>query len=282
MKATDYNKYPEWMKKPFTKTAIYTYNDIKKDPDNPGRYIIPYMYQFKLTDQIIVTDEDGTNQRPIYIAYSKGANADGSIIFGQDLFFSAEGFGRIVLDPKKASDHAKFMFMEYSNMNATNTNRDESIPAIWKKEDLEVKAKVSRVDRKARKEAMLEALQLSPHMVDVLVSVLGSRSDKDKSEEEKRDMIEDIAEKNPAKFLAAVKSNLSKIIQTIKEAKEIGIIRNDIKKQQFVFMPEEDLILSTKGFDKKKIYELFAKFLLENPKMLKTIESKVLMEKDLV
>jgi len=125
-------------------------------------------------------------------------------------------------------------------------------------------------------------LQLSPHMIDVLVSVLGSRSDKDKSEEEKRDMIEDIAEKNPAKFLAAVKSNLSKIIQTIKEAKEIGIIRNDIKKQQFVFMPEEDLILSTKGFDKKKIYELFAKFLLENPKMLKTIESKVLMEKDLV
>ena len=68
----------------------------------------------------------------------------------------------------------------------------------------------------------------------------------------------------------------------IRSAKEIGIISNDIKKQEFVFMPEEDLILSTKGFDKKKIYELFAKFLLENPKMLKTIESKVLMEKDLV
>ncbi len=31
MKATDYNKYPEWMKKPFTKMAIYTYNVIKKD-----------------------------------------------------------------------------------------------------------------------------------------------------------------------------------------------------------------------------------------------------------
>jgi len=282
MKNSDYNNYPEWMKKPFTKTVIYTYHDIIKDPDNPGRYIIPASYQFKLRDQIVVTDEDGTNPRPIHIAYSKGANADGSIILGQDLFFSSDNFGRIVLDPKRASDHNKYMFMEYSNMNASNPNRDQSIPALWKKEDLEVKAKVSRVDRKARKEAMLEALQLSPHMIDVLVSVLGSRSDKDKSEEEKRDMIEDIAEKNPAKFLAAVKSNLSKIIQTIKEAKEIGIIRNDIKKQQFVFMPEEDLILSTKGFDKKKIYELFAKFLLENPKMLKTIESKVLMEKDLV
>jgi len=282
MKATDYNKYPEWMKKPFTKMAIYTYNDIKKDPDNPGRYIIPYMYQFKLTDQIIVTDEDGTNQRPIYIAYSKGDNADGSINFGRDLFFSSEGFGRIVLDPKRASDHAKFMFMEYSNMNATNKNRDDSVPAIWRKEDLEVKAKASRVDRKSRKEAMLEAAQLSPYMVEVLIDVLGSTSDKEKSEEEQRDLIEDIAETDPKTFLAAVKSSLSEIISTTKKAKDLGIIKNDFKKQAFISQPDDEVIFSTKGLDKKKTYELFAKFLQENPKVLKTIESKVLMEQELV
>jgi len=262
--------------------AIYTYNDIKKDPDNPGRYIIPYMYQFKLTDQIIVTDEDGTNQRPIYIAYSKGDNADGSINFGRDLFFSSEGFGRIVLDPKRASDHAKFMFMEYSNMNATNKNRDESVPAIWRKEDLEVKAKASRVDRKARKEAMLEASQLSPYMVEVLIDVLGSTSDKEKSEEEQRDLIEDIAETDPKTFLAAVKSSLSEIISTTKKAKDLGIIKNDFKKQAFISQPDDEVIFSTKGLDKKKTYELFAKFLQENPKVLKTIESKVLMEQELV
>ena len=282
MKNSDYNNYPEWMKKPFTKTVIYTYHDIIKDPDNPGRYIIPASYQFKLRDQIVVTDEDGTNPRPIHIAYSKGANADGSIILGQDLFFSSDNFGRIVLDPKRASDHNKYMFMEYSNMNASNPNRDQSIPAIWKKEDLEVKAKVSRVDRKARKEAMLEALQLSPYMIEILIDVLGSTSDKVKSEEEQRDLIEDIAETDPKTFLAAVKSSLSEIISTTKKAKDLGIIKNDFKKQAFISQPDDEVIFSTKGIDKKKTYELFAKHLQENPKVLKTIESKVLMEQELV
>ena len=132
MRNSDYNNYPDWMKKPFNKTVIYTYSNIQKDPDNAGRYIIPNIYRFKLTDQIVVTDEDGTNPRPIHIAYTNRSNPDGSIIFGQDLFFSSEGFGRIVLDPKRASDHAKYMFMEYSNMNASNPNRDETCEAIWK------------------------------------------------------------------------------------------------------------------------------------------------------
>jgi hypothetical protein len=282
MRNSDYNNYPEWMKKPFTEKVIYTYADIKKDPDNPGRYIIPASYQFKLRDQIVVTDEDGTNQRPIHIAYTKGTNADGSLIIGYDLFFSEDNFGRIVLDPKRASDHSKFMFMEYSNMNGSNPNRDESVKIIWTKQDLEVKAKASRVDRKARKEAMLEAAQLSPYMVEVLIDVLGSTSDKEKSEEEQRDYIEDIAETDPKIFLAAVKSTLSEIISTTKKAKDLGIIKNDFKKQAFISQPDEEVIFSTKGLDKKKTYELFAKFLQENPKVLKTIESKVLMEQELV
>ena len=72
----------------------------------------------------------------------KGSNPDGVNYIGRDLFFSAEDFGRIVSRSKKSSDHAKFMFMEYSNMNASNPNRDET-SAIWKKEDLEVEAKAS-------------------------------------------------------------------------------------------------------------------------------------------
>jgi len=282
MKASDYNQYPEWMKKPFNKMVIYTFYNIKSDPDNIGKYIMPNIYRFKLTDQIVVTDEDGKNARPIHIAYTNASNPDGSIVVGDDLFFSAEGFGRIVLNPKRASDHAKFMFMEYSNQNASNPNRDENISIVWKKEDLEVEAKASRVDRKARKEAMLEAVQLSPYMVEVLVDVLGSSSDKSKSEEEQRDLIEDIAETDPKTFLAAVKSSLSEIISTTKKAKDLGIIKNDFKKQAFISQPDEEVIFSTKGLDKKKTYELFAKFLQENPKVLKTIESKVLMEQELV
>ena len=282
MRASDYNNYPEWMKKPFTERVIYIYNDIEQDPDNPGRYIIPASYQFRLRDQIVVTDKNGTNPRPIHIAYSKGVNADGTLVLGQDLFFSDDNFGRIVLDPKKASDHAKFMYMEYSNMNGSNPNRDESVKIIWTKQDLEVKAKASRVDRKARKEAMLEAAQLSPYMIEVLIDVLGTSSDKEKSEEEQRDIIEDIAETDPKTFLAAVKSSLSEIISTTKKAKDLGIIKNDFKKQAFISQPDDEVIFSTKGLDKKKTYELFAKFLQENPKVLKTIESKVLMEQELV
>jgi len=282
MKASDYNQYPEWMKKPFNKMVIYTFYNIKPDPDNIGKYIMPNIYRFKLTDQIVVTDEDGKNARPIHIAYTNASNPDGSIVVGDDLFFSAEGFGRIVLNPKRASDHAKFMFMEYSNQNASNPNRDENISIVWKKEDLEVKAKASRVDRKSRKEAILEAVQLSPYMVEVLIDVLGSTSDKEKSEEEQRDLIEDIAETDPKTFLAAVKSSLSEIISTTKKAKDLGIIKNDFKKQAFISQPDDEVIFSTKGLDKKRTYELFAKFLQENPKVLKTIESKVLMEQELV
>ena len=282
MKASDYNKYPEWMKKPFNKMVIYTFYNIKPDPDNVGKYIMPNIYRFKLTDQIVVTDEDGKNARPIHIAYTNASNPDGSIVVGDDLFFSAEGFGRIVLNPKRASDHSKFMFMEYSNQNASNPNRDESVPIIWKKEDLKEEAKASRVDRKSRKEAILEAVQLSPYMVEVLIDVLGSSSDKEKSEEEQRDIIEDIAETDPKTFLAAVKSSLSEIISTTKKAKDLGIIKNDFKKQAFISQPDDEVIWSTKGIDKKKTYDLFAKFLQENPKVLKTIESKVLMEQELV
>ena len=83
-------------------------------------------------------------------------------------------------------------------------------------------------------------------------------------------------------FLAAVKSTLSEIISTTKKAKDLGIIKNDFKKQAFISQPDDEVIFSTKGLDKKKTYELFAKFLQENPKVLKTIESKVLMEQELV
>tara|TARA_R110002072_G_scaffold29118_2_gene92658 strand:+ start:625 stop:1467 length:843 start_codon:yes stop_codon:yes gene_type:complete len=272
---TEFNNYPAWMKKPFDKTIIYTFNDIKQDPDNPGRYLIPFIYQFKLSDYIVVTDEDGTNSRPIHIGYINKTNSDGTIMFGQDLFFSKENFGRIVLDPKRASDHAKFMFMEYSNMNANNPNRDVKTAPVWKREDLQVEAKNNRVDRKARKEAMLEAIQLSSYTVDILIDILGSQEDKNKSEEEKRDVVEDIAENDPTVFMSALKSSLSEIISIAKTAKESDILRNDLKKGAFVWSNDDSVIFSTKGVDRKKTYQVFAKFLQENPKVLTTIKSRI-------
>jgi hypothetical protein len=272
---TEYNDYPEWMTKPFNKTIIYTYNDIRPDPDTEGRYLMPFMYQFKLSDYIVVTDEDGSNSRPINIGYITKTNPDGSQSFGQDLYFSRENFGRIVLDPKRASDHAKFMFMEYSNMNASNPNRDTQTPALWKREDLQVEAKNNRVDRKARREAMLEAIQLSTYTLDVLIDIFGSQEDKNKSDDEKRDIIEEIAEHEPSVFMSALKSSLSELISIAKTAKELDVLRNDIKKGAFVWSKDESVIFSTKGVDRKKTYQTFAKFLEENPKTLTTIKSRI-------
>ena len=282
MKATDYNNYPEWMKRSLDKTVIYVYNDIKKDPDNAGKFIIPNIVKFKLLDMIVVADEDGLNKKPISIAYSTGANPDGSLIIGGDLFFSREGFGRIVCNPLKASDHAKFMFMEYSNMNGSNPNRDPSAPIIWRREDFVSDAKVSREDRAVRKEAIVESLGLPVHVVDTMINILGTRDMVHKSEEEKRDFLEAFAERDPKKFLITLNSNISKVIDMIKQAKNHGIIRNDTKKCQFFLMPSDELLFDYSKVDRKKLYDLFAKYILGDQDLYKVIESKLFAEKEAV
>ena len=103
-----------------------------------------------------------------------------------------------------------------------------------------------------------------------------------KSEEEKRDFLEAFAERDPKKFLITLNSNISKVIDMIKQAKNHGIIRNDTKKCQFFLMPSDELLFDYSKVDRKKLYDLFAKFILGDQDLYKVIESKLFAEKEAV
>lgn len=283
MLSKHYNNYPEWFKTEVEeklnkrKRLVYVYHDIKPDPDNKGRFIMPSEYKFALNDSVVLPKNSKNDDSFVTVqtVYSTGENPDGTVRIGTDLVFKKKQMCRIVVDVKKPNALAQALFMESTNLNATNPFRQNSVLPLFFQDDPVAKASANRKIRRKKNDAIARANSLPENAINDLLRVIGMDHMISSEIEEKQDEIELYAEKNPDKFFALVDSKTSELEALAKEAKNLGIIKNDEKSKKFVFASDGKLIFSYDGLSKKDIYPMLAEKMLGDKSLTEVIRTKV-------
>jgi hypothetical protein len=215
-KANEFNNFKEYkdLKLGKDEVKIFRLINIKEDRDNPGRIIYP-VTQINSTD--VVRDGNGEVHD---IAYIKSVDGQGLPKYG-DIVFTQSSFGQRVLRGKNASDVKLYPYLMLCNKNASNPNRSgESAPEFFLF-DPEGDAKAKTDGRKAKIDAMTLALSLDEDQVNKFAEKLSLSGGKE------REQLEDLAERDPVRFLKAT-SGLSKSVKP-KTASNVDIYKKALK-----------------------------------------------------
>lgn len=160
----------------------------------------------------IVYDEDGNL---IPIAYVQGYTADGDPNLGFIWFPIDSECTILCMSGVKHSN--LYNFLEISNYNESNPNRDTNIPALYRRIDSLNNAKETRDQRAARVDALKAIMSMSNEEIDQFIennkdsfqvkSV--SKPDGTRDWDAVRDSLERFAEQNPKKFMSLSKEKKS-------------------------------------------------------------------------
>ena len=153
----------------------------------------------------IVYDTDG-NLTPI--AFVEGYNPDGLPILG-NIWFSIES-ECMILCVAGAKNANLYNFLEVSNYNESNPDRDPNIRPVYRRIDSMNNAKQTRNDRNERVTALKAAISMSNEQIEKFISSNAKNipvkfvntPDGNRDWEAIRDGLERFAEKNPARFMS--------------------------------------------------------------------------------
>jgi len=276
MKAELYNKYSKELvrKIPRGSTVMYKLADIKPDPDNEGRFLIPAYQNVPSTDEIY----DPNTDEYLPIAYITNVKADGEAILGE-INFTRAGAGCLILNGNNPIHQKMYQYLELSNYNHSNENRATTVTAFFKKADVKADAKIEREERKMILLAMQKADELSVDDVKFVASSLGMRLNK--SEEELRNDVEEYAEYNAEDFLNITLQQTNRTESLVREAVDLRIISHNQKSAKFVWREsKKDIFTYKKKIGVKPFYEIAEYLQTENQEELEAIESRVLAKRD--
>lgn len=144
--------------------------------------------------QTVVIDDDWVD-----IAYIKQYK-DGEPEFG-DITITVEAMCLLVLDLRKADDRKKFEYIELSDFNQSNPNRDPGATALIERHEPGKEAAKNRTQQKKGIEAVKIAAGLSAIDIEKFFKKQGWT--KMPSEEQMREKVENYAFNHPSKFLAS-------------------------------------------------------------------------------
>lgn len=233
-------KYNEYKTKPTLKKgekAVYELQGIGRDPLDPkGGMVIPAVFGIPATDRIYDSEKDDY----IDIAYVTGQGQGGEPIVGE-LQFTGNMMGLMQLQGGKASDQAKYEYMEKCNFNGSNPDRDTSKPVYFTRKDYKAEAKAKREKRDEMIEAVNQARKLDvAHLRQVALGIgfTGITDDNDQL----REKVEDYAEANPKKFLAVIENKDLSIMEVANEAQKKGNIVIDNQSRRITTSTGEVLV----------------------------------------
>ena len=123
MKASEYNNFSPSMKRTLKQDerASYRILNVRPDPDNFGKFLMPAAHQIPSTDQIY----DKQKSEFVNIAAIESQNEKGEPIF-LSIVFSANNLGYIFLNGNNSVHQKMYQFLELCNYNASNKDRSEA------------------------------------------------------------------------------------------------------------------------------------------------------------
>lgn len=276
MKTKDLNNYPKSMVKPLKKGERATYRllNIKRDPDNPGRWLMPSARQIRPTDSAYNPEDDTFYD----IAYIERTKPDGEVVYGDVVFFDYSA-GCIRLDGRRKKDRELYQYLEICNYNSSNPNRVEDYEEIFYRLDKSKDAEDELKDRKT----IVRALNLAMDMGDAEIKATAGALGLPLSDPIKilRNGVESFAEENPNKFLKISGQQTNTVETLVREAVDLKIVKHEAKSAKFVWSKSGKTIFTYKKKIGVKPFNELAEYLLTEDKKERTaLETRVEAERN--
>lgn len=270
MKADQYNNFSPSLKRMMKpdERATYRVLNIRQDPDNPGKFLIPAAYQIPSTDVIF----DEKKMEFVTIAAIERQDNEGNAVF-LNIVFTAANLGCLFLNGNNPTHQKIYQFLELCNYNESNPNRNSDSDPIFSRVDTKKEAADERTMRKLIVKAVNLALELDDSKAKEVALALGIEAD---SMEEIRNELEDFAGENPNDFLTIVERASLGAEAILKEATKKGIIKNNVNSQVFEWTETEKEIYRYKKVANKNYFKELADYLEENnPDELNAIKTRL-------
>jgi len=271
MKASDFNHLPEKMIKKLkpNERATYRVNNVRPDPDNPGKFLMPSVITVRPVDSVL--DKETGNF--IDIAAIERVDIDGNPSF-ITIAFNASSMGYLFLDGGNPVHQKIYQYLELCGYNSSNPDRNPNTHEdIFHRVDAQKEAKTERNLRKLIVKAVNLALELDDKKAREVALALGIDAD---STDELRNELEDYAGDYPEEFLEVVERASLANETALKDAVKKNIIKNDINASCFKWVETGKVLFTyTKGKDKNYFKELADHLLETNPDELEAIKSRL-------
>ena len=208
---------------PFKAPVFYELVGLKINPMRKDEKVLelPFMSGVPSKDRIVEMDKEEVNV--VDIAFIESFQAGGVPKFGTIIFYKASG-GVMMLNPTRAKDVKLYDYMERCNHNQSNPDRDQKVPAIFRRIDKSQELKDKRAERQFLKDALIAVDDLSQTELTRLaigLNITGSDVD------DIRIKIEDFAEAKPKELLAMLENKDTEIMRRAEDAKKAKIISID-------------------------------------------------------
>lgn len=270
MKTEKYNLYSEKMVRKLKpdERATYRVTNIREDPDNYGRYLVPAALQIPSTD--IIYDKE--KQDFVTIAAIERQDNEGNPIF-INIVFSSANIGHLFLVGSNPVHQKIYQYLEICNFNESNPDRNQDSEVFFRRLDSQKEAKMERLNRRLIVRAANMALELDDKRVKEVALALGIDAE---TLEEIRNLVEDFAENDPEEFIEIVERSSLEKESILKEAVKQGIIRNNVNSQVFEWVDTAKEIMKYKKGVNKNYFKELADYLEEtNPDELNAIKSRL-------
>lgn len=207
--------------------AAYQLVDVGYTPD--GKFI---GRTFGIPNKDIILDEEGNT---IPIGFVEGWGGDGLPIFGR-VWFPVDSQCTIVC--MHGARHANlYNFLEITNFNESNPNRDPNSPALFRRVDSSSNARQTREQRNERVQALKTVISMSnDEVLDFLennknISVrITSLPNGEKDWNAIRDSLERFAEQNPHIIMSS-----STVKKSSDDAEVMALVKSCVDKQVIGF-----------------------------------------------
>lgn len=271
MKASDFNLLSQKMIRKLKpdERAIYRVINVRPDPDNAGKFLMPSALQIRPVDTVL----DKETGEFVNIAAIERTDIDGNPTF-INIVFNATNMGYLFLNGNNPVHQKIYQYLELCNYNESNPDRNTSdYEALFYRIDAQKEAKTERNLRKLIVKAVNLALDLDDKKAREVALALGIDAE---SNDELRNELEDYAGDYPEEFLEVVERASLANETALKDAVKKNIIKNDVNASCFKWVETGKVIFSyTKGKDKNYFKELADHLLETNPDELEAIKSRI-------
>lgn len=270
MKASEYNQFSASMQRKLKpdERATYRILNVREDPDNYGKFLMPAAYQIRSTDVVY----DKTKGDFVTIAAIDRIDNEGNPVF-LNIVFTAANLGYLFLDGKNPVHQKIYQFIELCNFNSSNKDRNTDEESIFYRVDNKKEAIEERTLRKLIVKAVNTALELDDKRAKEVAMALGIDAE---TIEEIRNQLEDFSEQNPEEFIEIVERASLSLETMIKEAIKKGVIKNDVNAQVFAWAETGKELMKYKKAPNKNYIKDLADYLEENaPDELEAIKNRL-------
>jgi len=270
MKASDFNQFSETLIRKLKpeESATYRVMNVRQDPDNFGKWLVPAALQIPSTDIIY----DKKKGEFVNIAAIERQDINGAAEFA-NIVFSSVNLGYLFLNGKNPLHQKIYQFIELCNFNESNKDRNTEAEAFFYRVDTKKDAMEERTLRKLIVKAVNTALELDDKRAKEVAMALGIDAD---TIEEIRNQLEDFSEQNPEEFMDIVERASLSLETMIKEAIKKGVIKNDVNAQVFTWTETGKELMKYKKAPNKNYIKELTDYLEENaPDELEAIKNRL-------